>query len=67
MSPDNCVLVTRADSIETVAVYIGMLGIDFSIESPPELVDHLRDLSERYARAVGASSPEGGAIQTARR
>lgn len=56
---DNCVLVTGADSLETIAVYIGMLGLDFRIESPPELIYHVRDLGERYSRAVEASSSEG--------
>jgi hypothetical protein len=49
----QCVLVTGADSIATVAVYIGMLGIDFTVTEPAELVDELRTVSERYARAIG--------------
>lgn len=46
-------LVTGGDSVEIVAVWIGMLGIDFSVTEPPELVANLRALSQRYARAVG--------------
>lgn len=34
------------------AVWIGMLGLDFAVQEPPELVDHLRVLAERYARAL---------------
>lgn len=49
---DHCVLVTGADSWEIVAVYIGMLGLDFHVDGPPELVDRLTVLSERYARSV---------------
>lgn len=52
---DTCVLVTGADSLDTVAAYIGMLLMDFTVESPPELVPLLHALSERYARAVAAS------------
>jgi predicted DNA-binding transcriptional regulator YafY len=37
----TCVLVTGADTVETVAVYIGMLGLDFTATEPPELVAHL--------------------------
>ena len=46
------VLVTGADTIEIVAVYIGMLGLDFHVDAPPELVEHVAMLSARYARAV---------------
>lgn len=48
-------LFTGADSLDTVAAYIGMLMMDFTVESPPELVPRLQVLSERYARAVAAS------------
>lgn len=51
----RCVLVTGADSLDTVAVYIGMLMMDFTVESPAELVPRLQMLSERYARAVSGS------------
>ena len=48
----TCILVTGADSIEIIAVYIGMLGIDFHVAEPPELVAHLAALGERYVRSV---------------
>jgi predicted DNA-binding transcriptional regulator YafY len=51
------ILVTGGDTIEIVAVYIGMLGLDFHVDSPPELVEHVALLSARYARAV-AVTPE---------
>ncbi|WP_408896368.1 helix-turn-helix transcriptional regulator [Nocardioides sp. R1-1] len=54
--PDGrCVLVTGGDSLEVVAVWIGMLGLDFTVESPAALVDHLRVLARRYADAVVGS------------
>jgi len=48
------VLVTGGDSLEVVAVWIGMLGLDFTVEQPTELVEHLRVLAQRYARASAA-------------
>ena len=45
-------LVTGGDSLETVAVWIGMLGLDFTVQEPQGLVDHLAELSRRYASAV---------------
>jgi predicted DNA-binding transcriptional regulator YafY len=50
----TCVLVTGADSLETIAVYIGMLGLDFTVSEPAELVDHLAVLGQRYLNAVRA-------------
>lgn len=52
----TCVLVTGGDSIETVAVWIGMLGLDFTVDGPPALVDHLALLSRRYASATEAGT-----------
>ncbi|MBC7279644.1 WYL domain-containing protein [Nocardioides sp.] len=52
IGPDRSVLVTGGDSLEVVAVWIGMLGLDFTVESPPELRDHLRVLANRYTAAV---------------
>ncbi|WP_392545037.1 helix-turn-helix transcriptional regulator [Oryzobacter telluris] len=53
--PDACVLFTGADSLDTVAAYIGMLRIDFTVESPPELVPLLSAIADRYQRAVAGS------------
>lgn len=52
---EHCVLVTGADSIEMIAVYIGLLGLDFHVTEPPELVAELRRLAERYDRALPPS------------
>jgi predicted DNA-binding transcriptional regulator YafY len=48
----TCVLDTGADTIESLAVHIGLLGYDFEVRNPPELVAHLRMLAERYLRAT---------------
>ena len=47
-----CVLVTGADTVETVGVYIGMLGLDFS--------------RDRTARARRPSHNTGGALHQSR-
>ncbi len=49
---DHCMLVTGGDSVEIVAVYIGMLGLDFHVSDPPELVEQVALLGERYRRAI---------------
>src|SRR5215216_1480306 len=49
---ETCLLHTGADTLETLAVYLGMLGADVEVDEPPELVAHLRDLAGRYRRAT---------------
>ncbi|GAA4930348.1 WYL domain-containing protein [Actinomycetospora succinea] len=51
----SCVLVTGADSVATVAAYVGMLDLDFRVEGPPELVEQLRVTGERYLRAISTT------------
>ncbi len=52
------VLVTGADTLDTVAAYIGMLGMPFTVESPLELRSHLARLAEVYARAATELPPD---------
>jgi hypothetical protein len=51
----HSVLVTGGDSAEVVAVWIGMLGLDFRVSEPPELVEALRVQARRYAAAITSS------------
>ena len=49
----SCELATGADRVETVAVYLGLLDLDFTVTEPPELVERLQLLAARYRRAAG--------------
>ncbi|MEU4679319.1 YafY family protein [Micromonospora sp. NPDC023737] len=49
----RCRVRTGSDDLEQLAVWFGLLGADFEVVEPPELVAHLRVLSERYRRAAG--------------
>ena len=44
--PGWCVM-----SLAATLPFIGMLGLDFTVQEPPELIGHLRLLAERYTRA----------------
>jgi predicted DNA-binding transcriptional regulator YafY len=58
----TCVLHTGADSVETLAVHLGLLDQDFEVTGPPELVAYLTKLTARYAASVpSAASPPGPA------
>ncbi|MFJ7205996.1 helix-turn-helix transcriptional regulator [Streptomyces sp. NPDC098789] len=49
---DTCVLTTGADTLQGLAVHLGMLGFDFEVTEPAELVAQLRHLATRYARST---------------
>jgi predicted DNA-binding transcriptional regulator YafY len=55
VSDNECVLVTGADSLATIAAYAGMLGLDFTVETPAELRDHLLIIARRYLSACSES------------
>ena len=52
---DTCILATGHDSLEILAVYLGMLDADFVVTDPPELVTRLEVLAGRYARSTIAT------------
>jgi predicted DNA-binding transcriptional regulator YafY len=60
----TCLLDTGADSLEAMAVWLGMLGVDFDVAEPPELVAHLAALSDRYRRAAQTGGAPAGALVT---
>nr|WP_198428227.1 WYL domain-containing protein [Nocardia bovistercoris] len=48
----SCALFTGADTMETIAIYLSMLMMDFRVDDPPELVAHVRTLARRYTQAT---------------
>lgn len=52
LNDHSCLLFTGADQLETIAIYLSMLMMDFQVSEPPELVAHLRTLARRYAAAT---------------
>jgi len=48
---NTCVVLARSNSVEMLALYIGLLDADFSVTDPPELVERLGKLAERFAAA----------------
>ena len=56
VSSQSCTLDTGSDSLATMAVYLGFLGWDFRVDSPPELAGEVRALAERYQRALPGQS-----------
>jgi predicted DNA-binding transcriptional regulator YafY len=50
----TCEYRTGDEDLGWLAVRITMLGVDFEVHEPPELVEHLRVLANRLERAAGA-------------
>jgi predicted DNA-binding transcriptional regulator YafY len=57
LSADRCMFVPGADDPEMLAVYLGLLGVDFEVVGSPELEEALRTLGERYLRAISNAQP----------
>jgi predicted DNA-binding transcriptional regulator YafY len=49
----SCEYRTSDDSLPWLAVRIGLLGFEFEVHEPAELVEHFRAVSARFARAAG--------------
>ena len=43
---------TGRDSLGGLAVYVADIGVDFTVLEPPELVEAIRELAERFTRAA---------------
>lgn len=54
---DTCVLHTGSDSLDSLVVHISLLGADVDVTGPPELVERIRVLAGRYARATPEAGP----------
>jgi predicted DNA-binding transcriptional regulator YafY len=48
----SCVLETGGDNLEMLAAYLGLLGANFSVSEPAELVRAVQNLAARYAAAT---------------
>lgn len=59
----TCEYRTGDDNLRRLAMRIAMLGVDFEVHEPPELVEHLRALGGRLTRAVGDTSLVAPAAQ----
>jgi len=51
---NTCAVLARSNSVEMLALYLGMLDADFVVTDPPELVARMSTLAGRYAAAANA-------------
>jgi hypothetical protein len=43
---------TGASSLDSLSVYVALVGFEFEVREPPELVERVRWLAERFSRAT---------------
>ena len=48
---NTCLLRTGSNSLDELALYVGLFGFRFQIHEPPELIAHVRSLAARLAEA----------------
>lgn len=48
----SCLLDAGASTYENLAMHLVWLGVDFEVSDPPELVDQVRRVADRYSKAI---------------
>ena len=52
LGEERCEYRTGDDNLDWLAARLTMLGVEFEVHEPPELIEHLRGLAARLARAA---------------
>jgi len=52
VGPSTCILSAGSNSLDELLLYVGLLGVGFEIQSPPELIAHVQTLTRRLTAAV---------------
>jgi predicted DNA-binding transcriptional regulator YafY len=54
----SCMLHSGAHSLESITIHLSLLGVDFQVHEPVELIDYMRQLIDRLGRAIGQAPPK---------
>lgn len=52
---DGQLSVHGSPSLDPLSVHLALIGVDFEVHEPPELVEDIRRLAERFSRACRRS------------
>ncbi|MBM7774579.1 putative DNA-binding transcriptional regulator YafY [Actinokineospora baliensis] len=52
----SCTLRAGSNSLDGIAIWISLIGCDFQVHSPPELVDRITGVADRLSRAAHRST-----------
>ena len=50
---ERCEFRSRDDDLAWLGMRVTMLGVEFEVHEPPELIEHLQNLARRLGRATG--------------
>jgi predicted DNA-binding transcriptional regulator YafY len=48
----TCQFRTGSQSLESLSIYLALTGVDFEVHEPPELIDYMRELADRFHRGL---------------
>jgi len=54
----RCMLIAGAHSVEAITIHLSLLGVDFEVHEPPELIAYMHALAARLQRAGGMSASQ---------
>ncbi|MEJ2854508.1 MULTISPECIES: helix-turn-helix transcriptional regulator [unclassified Saccharothrix] len=60
LDDNRTLLRAGSPSLADLGLWIGLIGVDFDVVSPPELAEHLRVLGERFLNAASSAGRPGG-------
>lgn len=52
----SCLLRTGAHGLDVMVIHLVLLGIDFEVREPAELLDHIRTVRDRLSRSLGETA-----------
>jgi predicted DNA-binding transcriptional regulator YafY len=53
---DSCLLLTGGRTLDNLAYHLVAMGLEFTVDDPPELIAHMRALAGRLGRASGGAA-----------
>ncbi|BCB78101.1 hypothetical protein Pflav_045110 [Phytohabitans flavus] len=52
VDPQSCLLHTGSNSLDELAIYLGLFDLPFTVHEPPELITRIRAVAARLTDAV---------------
>jgi predicted DNA-binding transcriptional regulator YafY len=49
---ESCLLHTGAHSLEAITIHLLLLGVEFQVHEPPELISYIREVTARLSQGA---------------